>query len=285
MRENLVTDGRFRESSITYGKSETIPIMGKADAKYHTVGEDVEISVTPINEIVITIDQTLYAATRVADIDEAMRNDIKRSDLANELGKALAKSKDQHILQLVALAARAASPVTGEPGGSKITNADLATDTTGEVLVETIKQAAQTFDEKNVPEENRMVFLPPKYYWQLAGNTKIMNRDWGGQGVYAEGKVIRVFGMEVIKTNNTSFGTVVDSGSVAGGGTSNKYAGDFTNTVGVAATRDAVGTVTLKGLLTEQERQLGKLGTLIVAHMLLGHGTVRPACSIELAKA
>ena len=285
MRENLETDGRFRESSIAHGKSETIPIMGKADAKYHTVGEDVEISVTPINEIVITIDQTLYAATRVADIDEAMRNDIKRSDLANELGKALAKSKDQHILQLVALAARAASPVTGEPGGSKITNADLATDTTGEALVETIKQAAQTFDEKNVPEENRMVFLPPKYYWQLAGNTKIMNRDWGGQGVYAEGKVIRVFGMEVIKTNNTSFGAKVDAGSVAGGGTSNKYAGDFTNTIGVAATRDAVGTVTLKGLLTEQERQLGKLGTLIVAHMLLGHGTVRPACSIELAKA
>ena len=285
MRENLVTGGRFRESSITYGKSETIPIMGKTDAKYHTVGEDVEISVNPINEIVITIDQTLYSATMVADIDEAMRNDIKRSDLAAELGKALAVSKDQHILQMVALAARSTSPLTGEPGGSKLTNAALATDTTGEALVETIKAAAQTFDEKNVSEDNRMVFLPPKYYWQLAGNTKIMNRDWGGQGVYAEGKVLKVFGMEIIKTNNTAFGKVVAEGTTAGGGTGNKYAGDFTNTVGVAATRDAVGTVTLKGLITEQDRKLEKLGTLIVAHMLLGHGTVRPACSIELASA
>ena len=285
MRANLVTGGRFRESSITYGKSETIPIMGKTDAKYHTVGEDVEISVNPINEIVITIDQTLYSATRVTDIDEAMRNDIKRSDLAAELGKALAVSKDQHILQMVALAARSESPLTGEAGGSKLTNTDLAADTTGEALVETIKAAAQAFDEKNVSEDNRMVFLPPKYYWQLAGNTKIMNRDWGGQGVYAEGKVLKVFGMEVIKTNNTAFGKVVAEGTVEGGGTGNKYAGDFTNTVGVAATRDAVGTVTLKGLITEQERQLEKLGTLIVAHMLLGHGTVRPACSIELASA
>lgn len=281
-----VTAGAFKERTIASGKSAQFPILGTIGAEYHVPGAEINGLNVAANEIVITIDDLLISHAFIATIDEAMNHYDVRSQYSTEIGRKLAYTKDKQLLQLAVLAARGASPVTGEVGGGSVTSATLLSDTTGEALVAALFKAAQTLDEKNVTPDGRKAFLAPAAYYLLAANTKIMNKDWGGAGVYADGKVLRVAGIEIVKTNQGPFGaTVAADASVNAGGTGSKYAGVFTNTVGVVATPDAVGTVKLMDLAMESEYQIQRQGTLMVAKYAMGHGVLRPACAVELKTA
>lgn len=282
--EANVTGGKFMERSIASGKSAQFPILGKIGAEYHTPGAEILGLSVPHNEIVVTIDDLLISHAFIANIDEAMNHYDVRSPYSTEIGRALAYTKDRHLLQLAIAAARGGSPVTGEPGGGNVTSGTLLSDTTGESLVAALFGAAQKLDENDIPADGRYAFLNPQAYYLLAQNTKIMNKDWGGAGVYADGKVLRVAGIEVVKTNHAPFGQTIANGTVAAG-TGNKYAGVFTNTVGVVATQQAVGTVKLMDLAMESEYDIRRQGTLMVAKYAMGHGIIRPSCAIELKTA
>lgn len=282
--EANVTNGKFMERSIASGRSAQFPILGKISAAYHTPGTELLGSTIPHNEIVVTIDDLLVANAFLANIDEAMNHYDVRAPYSTEIGRALAYAKDRQLLQLAVLAARGGSPVTGEPGGGSVTAATMLTDTTGEALVASLFTAAQRLDEKNVAEDGRYAYLSPAAYYLLAQNTKIMNKDWGGAGVYSDGKALRVAGIEIVKTNHAPFGQTIANGTVEAG-TGNKYAGTFTTTVGVVATKEAVGTVKLMDLAMESEYDLRRQGTLMVAKYAMGHGIIRPACAIELRTA
>ena len=283
-QESTVTAGRFMERSIASGKSAQFPILGKIGANYHTPGTEIVGSTVPHNEIVVTIDDLLISHAFIANIDEAMNHYDVRAPYSTEIGRRLAYTKDKQLLQLAILAARGSSPVTGEAGGGSVTDAALLTDTTGEKLVAGLFAAAQKLDEKDVSEDGRVAFLSPAAYYLLAQNTKIMNKDWGGAGVYSDGKVLRVAGIEVVKTNHAPFGSTIAAGSLEAG-TGDKYAGVFTNTVGVVATKEAVGTVKLMDLAMESEYDIRRQGTLMLAKYAMGHGVIRPACAIELKTA
>ena len=98
--------------------------------------------------------------------------------------------------------------------------------------------------------------------------------------MYADGKVLRVAGIEIIKTNNLPSG-VVANGTVAAG-TDNKYAGDFTDTVALVAHQEAVGTVKLMDLGMESEWDARRRATLMLAEYAVGHGVLRPDCAVEI---
>lgn len=282
--EATVTAGRFMERAIASGKSAQFPILGKIAAAYHTPGAEINGLAVPHNEIVITIDDLLISHAFLARIDEAMNHYDVRAPYSQEIGRALAYAKDKQLLQLAILAARGAAPVTGEPAGGSVTAATMLSDTTGEKLVESLFKAAQKLDENNVAEDGRVAFLNPAAYYLLAQNTKIMNKDWGGAGVYSDGKVLRVAGIEVVKTTHAPFGQTISNGTLEAG-TGNKYAGVFTNTVGVVANKEAVGTVKLMDLAMESEYDIRRQGTLMVAKYAMGHGVLRPACAVELKTA
>lgn len=279
-----VTQGAFQERTISAGKSAQFPILGGIGAEYHVPGAEINGTTVPHNEIVITIDDLLISHAFIANIDEAMNHYDVRSAYSTEIGRKLAYTKDRQLLQLAVLAARSGSPVTGESGGGSVTDAAMLTDLTGEKLVAALFKAAQTLDEKNVTPDGRRAFLNPAAYYLLAGNTKIMNKDWGGAGVYSDGKVLRVAGIEIVKTNQAPFGATVANGSLEAG-TGNKYAGVFTNTVGVVATPQAVGTVKLMDLAMESEYQITRQGTIMVAKYAMGHGVLRGSCAVELKTA
>ncbi|ATS93388.1 major capsid protein [Ralstonia phage vRsoP-WF2] len=231
--------------------------------------------------MVITIDDLLLANTFIANIDEAMNHYDVRSVYSSELGKALANQLDRHLLQLAVLAARSAARITGEQGGSVITDAAAGTDSNA--LVADIFSAAQKLDEKDVPADGRVCFLLPAQYYALAQNTKILNKDWGGAGVYADGKVLRVAGVEIVKTNHLP-NTNIASGSTAAG-TGDKYIGNFTTTVGVVTQKSALGTVKLMDLAMESEYQIQRQGTLMVAKYAMGHGVLAPQAAVEIKTA
>jgi len=283
-QEATVTDGRFAERTIASGKSASFPILGSIGAEYHVPGAEINGLNVAASEVILTIDDLLLSHAFLSNIDEAMNHYDVRAPYSTEIGRKLAYTKDRQLLQLAILAARGTSPVTGEAGGGSVTDAALLSDSSGEKLVASLFAAAQKLDEKNISPDGRVAFLNPAAYYLLAQNTKIMNSQWGGSGVYSDGKVVKVAGIEVVKTNHAPFGQTIANGSLEAG-TLNKYAGIFTGTVGVVATQQAVGTVKLMDLAMESEYDIRRQGTLMVAKYAMGHGVLRPSCAIELKTA
>lgn len=280
-RETNVVLQYVRQRTISSGKSAQFPVIGKGSASYHTPGAQILGGQIPHNEVVITIDDLLISPVFIANIDEAMNHYDVRGEYSSQCGIALANTLDHHLLQLGVLAARSSARIAGEPGGSVITDANAGSDSNA--LVADIFAAAQKFDEKDVPESDRVVFLRPAQYYAIAQNTKVLNKDWGGAGVYSDGKVLRIAGMDVVKTNHLP-NAVVSTGTTLAG-TGDKYAGDFSTTVALAMQRSALGTVRLMELAMESEYQISRQGTLMVAKYAMGHGILAPQAAVEIKTA
>ena len=268
--------------TISSGKSAQFPVTGKANAAYHTVG-------TPLlgtqnikhNEIVVNIDDVLIADTFIANIDEAKNHYDVRAEYSRLLGMALAKQFDVRCLQLGVLAARGAATVTGGNGGTAITDADAASN--GASLAASIFEAAQAMDEKDVPENDRVAIVKPAQYYNLVQTTDVINRDFGGAGVYADGTVLRVAGIQIVKSNN-----VPTTNVSAVTGENNTYHGNFSTTVALVMQKSAIGTVKLMDLAVERtsgDFEIMYQGTLMAAKYAMGHGILRPECAVEIKSA
>ncbi|QBE66840.1 phage capsid protein [Pseudoduganella lutea] len=270
-----------RNRQITAGKSASFPVLGKASGGYHTPGTEINGRPVASSEVVITIDDLLESDVSIANYDEAMSHFDVRSEYSSQMGIFLANTEDKQLLQLAILAARSAARITGEPGGSVITAGSAGTD--AEALIASAFAAAQKFDEKDVPEDDRAFFVRPAQYYLLAQSTKLMNKDWGGQGVYVDGKVLRVAGMEIVKTNNLPSANVATGTTDAG--SNNTYAGNFSTTVALALQKAALGSVTLMDLAMDAEYEARYQATLMVAKFAKGYGILAPQAAIEIKTA
>lgn len=261
--------------NIQSGKSAQFPATWKVNASYHTPGAEIVGQTSAVSERVITIDDLLISDVFIPNIDEAKNHFEYRSEYTKQSGRALSKKFDTNSLQVAVLAARASATVTGGNGGTQLTAAGYAT--TGSTMAAGIFSAAQKLDEKDVEDMDRVAIWRPAQYYILAQTTDVLNRDWGGAGVYADGSVLRVAGVQIVKSNH------VPSTNVATGPAA--YQGDFSNTQAVVMNRKAIGTVKLMDLAVEMEYDIRRQGTLIVAKYALGHGILRPECSVELKSA
>lgn len=267
-----VTEDKHMMRMIKSGKSATFPATWRVTSAYHTPGAEIVGQTSNTNERVITIDDLLVSSVFIPSIDEAKNHYEYRSIYSTEAGRSLAYTKDKNILQVGVLAARASATVTGASGGTALTNANYGTD--GATLAAGIFSAGQAMDEKDIPENDRYAFFKPAQYSLLAQTTNVINRDWGGAGVYADGTVLKVNGISIVKTNHLPT-TNIASGPAA-------YQGNFSTTVGLVMQKGAVGTVKLMDLATEMEWDIRRQGTLIVAKYAMGHGILRPECAVEL---
>lgn len=268
--------------TIAQGKSASFAHTGKASARYHTAGTPI-LGANKIkhNETIIKIDDRLISDVFIDDLEEAKNHYDVRSEYSKQLGAALALEFDRKIARVIALAARSANKIDDLPGGSRIINAAAKTD--GDVLSTMLFDAAQKFDEKNVWEGERYSTFAPAQYYLLARHRDNLNRDWGGQGNYAEGTIPKVAGIDIHKTNNNP--TAVEA---AVSGENNDYTGDFTTTAGLVFQKSAVGTVKLQDLAMQKsgaDFEIMYQGTLMLAKYAMGHGALRPECAIELATA
>lgn len=276
--KNVMMD-KHTVRSIASGKSAQFPVTGNFSAAYHTPGNEILGESMNHAERVITIDDLLIANTFIANIDEAKNHYDVRANYSRKLGEALANTADKHLFQVGVLAARAATTVTGGQGGSRIVDADFLT--SSDDLIAGLFAAAQKFDEKDVPEDERYAFVRPAQYYALAQNTKVLNKDWGGAGAYADGKVLRIAGLTIVASNHLP-STNITTG-VTAGGTPVRYAVDARTTAALVLQKEAVGTVKLLDLAMESDYDIRRQGTLMVAKYAMGHGILRPECAIELA--
>lgn len=278
------TKGRVMSRSITSGKSAQFPVMGRASAYYHTPGNEILGGTIKHNEKVITIDDLLISPVFIAEIDEAKNHYDVRGHYSAEVGRVLAQTWDKHALQVGVLAARTTvGNINGEsPAGSVVTEAVANDFNDPEKLAAAFYAAAQLMDEKNIPEAERVAYLPPALYYTLVQSNKVINRDFvAGNGDFAKGKVFEVAGIEIVKTNNLPSTNVTASSVEAG--SRDSYVGDFTKTKGLIMHKSAIGTVQLMDLSTRMDYDPRRLGTQVVSKYAVGHGVLRPEAAVELA--
>lgn len=280
----IITDGLHRERSINSGKSAQFPVTGKVGAQYHTPGTELTGQNTNQAERIITIDDLLVSDIFIADIDEAMAHYDYRGPYTTEMGRKLAKAKDNAVFKEIVRAARSSASVADGFGGTVIASDKFKVGGTGSSanvqelaseIAGALFTAAQTFDEKDIPDEDRYACFSPAVYYALAQNTDLINKDWGGSGAYSEGDIFRVAGIQILKSNN-----IPNSNTT---GTDSFHGIDASKTRGVIWTPDAVGTVKLMDLSTQMEESVRHQGTLMVARYAIGHGVLRPDCAIEVA--
>ncbi len=166
------------------------------------------------------------------------------------MGRALANKVDQHLLQLSVLAAAASTTITGGSGGENVIDADCKTNAAS--LITSIFDCAEALDEKDVPTQDRWCVVAPSIYYNLVENDKILNRDFGGtNGVYSDGTVIKVAGINIVKSNTAV--TAFTDQSAAISGTNNTYNVDASTVGAVVFHKSAIGTVKLMDLAMESE--------------------------------
>ena len=278
--EKNVTVDKHNVRTIASGKSAQFPATWKVSAAYHTPGTEIVGQTSPLNERTINIDDLLVASVFIANIDEAKAHYETRGEYAKQTGNSLANSWDKTVLQVMVLAARASATVTGGFGGTALTSTTTLYRTSATDLAAGIYAAVQAMDEKDIPEgDEKSVFVRPAQYYLLAQSTALINRDWMGAGSYSDGKILRIAGAGIVKTNHLPI-TDLSGGSTTG--QNNTYLADFSKTAAVVSTRDAVGTVKLLDLSTEMGYDMRRQGTLMLAKYAIGSGILRPECSVEL---
>jgi hypothetical protein len=274
---------KTRIRSIQNGKSAQFAAIGKTVAEYHTAGAEILGNNVEHGEKVITIDDLLMANTFIANIDEAKNHYDVRAEYSKQMGQALAQTYDRNLLSMAVKAARDPSGLgAGVAGQDNAASEALGATPTTAQIVTGIYDAAATLDEKNVPEADRFVIVSPATYYALVQDDKLINRDFGANGSYSDGAIMKVAGMQIVKSNNL----VVDHTAVtAYPDFSSKYAVDADDTKALVIQRQALGTVQLMDMATEMEYDIRRQGTLAVSKMAVGHGVLRPECIIELRAA
>lgn len=273
--------------TITHGKSAEFPVIGEASTKYHVPGQSLfqdgdYLSNFRHGNRYIYIDGFLTSNFFLYDLDEAMNHWEVRSYYAKSCGEKLALQWDKNVLRKVIQAARTTtSPITGGPIGT-VLKKGASVATTASALAQSIFEAGTIMDEKNVPFNERFCILRPREYDLLVQDTGLINKDWGGSGSFSEGSIRAINGITLCKSNqlpNTDEGTAQDAAD------KNGYSANYADTVAVVFHKTAAGTVKLKDLQVEHERDFDHIGYKYSARYAVGHGVLRPESAIEISKA
>jgi len=285
LRKVVMNKGRVLTRSLRGAKQAQFPATWRTTAQYFVPGVSDPLegaNGVKHGERVIALDYPLLTDIFIAEWDEIVNHYDIRGIYSTMQGEALAVSHDETVMRVFGLAARA-SDLFGGDGftGEEIVNANAASN--GETLAALIFDAAQALDEKDIPEDTRTAYMKPAPYYLLAQTTKVINKDWGGAGVYADGKVLRVAGIELVKTNRVPSADLASNPT--GVNPPNDYTGDFTNTVVVGGHPSAAGVVKAMDVSTQMKWRIEHQAHQLVSKLMVGSGILRPEAAFEIKTA
>lgn len=271
-------------------RSYKFPKVWKAVAEYHTPGTELLGEDIDTTEITVTVDDILVSHTALADLDKMLSHFDVRGEFSKTMGASLAKVFDKNVARQLILAARTTADGPF-PAGNVITDANAlnTSSTSGIEWIEVIRECNRLWHEADVPEDqprylavNWYVFDALKYAADANGHYLVLNRDFAGQpnsgGIGSRVESMVIDGVTVVKTRNAPF-TTDESADTS---VYSKYRGNFSTTTGIAWTPMAMGSVKVMDINFEDERDARRLEDFLVAKMLVGHGTLRPECAIEI---
>ena len=271
---NTVMADKTRVRNITSGKSAQFPAIGRIGAEYHTPGAEILGSNVEHGEKVVTIDDLLISDSFIANIDEAKNHYEVRSEYSLQMGAALAQTYDRSLISLAVKTAAAADDGAVADQGAA-TNTNIGANPTVATIVEAIYQEAAAMDELYLPADDRFVIVSPSTYWKLVQNDKLVDRDFGDNGSYSAGTIMKVAGMSIVKSPNLGINHAANTSEYPDAEDS-KYMTDTSDVSALILQRSALATVKLMELASESEYDIRRQGTLMVSKMACGHGAVRP---------
>lgn len=273
-----------RTHTITNGKSASFNYTGRTSGYYHVKGTPILGSNNPpISEQIVNLDDLLVAPVSIYDLEQAMLHFDVGKEYAEQIGEAISVTKDELCARVAVLAARHGALNADHDGGTVLKNKDAATD--AQTLADMVYYAAQVMDEKDVPESDRHLLLPPAQYYKLLKVKDLIDRDYGGAGSYQKAQLNLIADMTIHKTNRLPNGKKITTRL---DGEHNDYTGDFTDTVALVLNKQAIGVVQMKGLKiqkTGHDFNVVYQSNMMVASMDFGVGILRPECAVEISKA
>ena len=278
-------DLRFTKS-ITQGKADSFPIIGrKRDATEHTPGDLILGGTINHDEVQIALDNMLVDAVFIAEIDELMIHYDISAPYAHQLGQSLGSTTSKRIAIMHILASRAGQTMgngadprldaaqDGQPIPAYYYDVNLKTDASK--LENAAFLAAQYQRQNDMSGSDWFYMLPHQQVLLLARYTGVEGGPvTTGSGNRASGTIGPLAGLTPKGTNHIP-ATNITSGLA-------KYQGNFSTTVGHISSKMAVGTLERRAMKVVMKQQDERLGTLLIASMFNGHGTLRNECSIEL---
>jgi hypothetical protein len=280
-RATVVRD-TITERQISVGKTVEFPVIGRATQGYHTPGTELLGTSIPHNEVSLSVDDMNVSHVFVAEVDDLLMHYDNRAPYAEAMGEALAVNFDENAARAIILTARSGPNITGLPGGGSVIDANF--NTSGTALYDGIRAAKRAMDVKNVPVNGSLYGLLPTVQWYLlAAESRLVNRDFNpgaASQTVTERDMINVDGVMVRKSNVVS--GVFGQDQSAAPAVLTKYRGNFVPTAGLVYHKAATGTVIRLGATAMVERDGRRLGDLLVAKQLVGHGRLRPEAAIEL---
>jgi len=275
-----IAKGTVKNRMISGGKSAQFIVTGQdADTgtTTHTPGATVVASVMKVDERVITIQDRIYFAHFVDDLDLKLAQYDIRGELAKQAAEALATKIDKEIFlgvyDLLADAGVVGQPTAGQIVNTGIANADA--EVSGDALVASIYAASSLLNTKNVPMMGRVFITTPTYYNNIILSQKAVNGDWtNGNGGVDTGRVFQIGGIPIMWTNHLPATT-----TQAGFGIT------ATNIAGMMYTPEVYGCVKAMDIQAEANYIPEKLGDLLVAFYALGHGPLNPTPLVTIHSA
>jgi hypothetical protein len=276
-------------ATIDSGKTYQFPVIGQAEAVYHARAESLyDETKNYLNNIehgerTINVDRPLVSSFFTDNWDQLITHFDTQSVHSTECGLALARKKDKTLAQLIALAARTPATLSSTQSGTKggLQIATLNMDTSMTALRAGILDAMENLVTKDVPMEELVCVLKPAQFYPLMDEGYFINADYNtANGSRAQGTFDKAYGFRVVMSNHLPNGLNITAET----GALNTYSGDFTNTVGLCFHKSCVGAVRRQGVTVESEYSIARQGTLVVAKMIEGYGTLRPECAVELLK-
>lgn len=142
----------------------------------------------------LVVDQDKYAAFRNKDLDKVQANVELLNEATRKMGVSVADQEDQHIAGLYTDAG-ITSGSTGTP--TSITSGNV---------ISTISSISKEMDQNNVPDDNRVMVVPPWFYQKLYLAKVLYDTD--NSDVLSNGYKGMINGWAVYMSNN-----VVHSGT------------------------------------------------------------------------
>lgn len=283
-----VTAGRHIDKKLSGGKSFKFPVFGTSKgATVHKAGDRIIPGKVNRSELTISLDERIYDAIFLDELDEILADVDARSIYTTEQAANLAKAKDATIFRLMLKAARSQGLIPGElPGGSRLFDAGFRSDASK--LAKGLFDAATELKQKSVPMDGIAAFITPAQEALLVFNKETINRDWGGEGSFANGTIAKVGGVPLIVTNHLPAENLSTDASIAAAGFDAatifaKYRGDYSQVAAIVAGTQAVATVTAIDLDVRFVQERGSYGELIATSYAYGGDVYRPEAAVELS--
>lgn len=274
----VVAKEYIRIRNVRGQKSAQFPAIGKATAGYHQPGEVIDGQTIRHGETTINIDDLLVSPVFVSNFLEAMTHFETRGEYARQMADSLAQAYDTKVFAMAVKACLDAMDNDALPEFGSAADVDLGTTFDVQTFVDAIYATQAKLDENDIPENDRVLFVPPTVYYALVNDGRFLNRDFGndGNGSQADARILKVADLPLVKTNNLSRNHA--NAVKREGVTIADFDVDASNVKGLILQRQALGAVHLMDISTESEYKLERQGDLMISKMANGMGVLRPEC-------